>query len=294
MSETLFFRCESCGNFVMFVSEKSACTPRCCGEPMMQLEPNTTDGAKEKHVPMVTVDGNTVFVQVGSVLHPMTEAHSIRFIYLETKRGGQICYLSPADEPKAVFCVADGDEPTAVYEYCNLHGLWKKDLKEAEKEPSKVLVTYFTTGGVTKAVAETIAKVTGGDLFELEPKDHYTEADLDWTDRNSRSNQEMNDGAERPRLAHSLPNADRYETVFVGFPIWWGKAPKIVYTFFDSTDLKGKRIIPYCTSGGTKSAMADRDVRAHAPAGAEVAECRLLNGKPSEEEIASWLKELGF
>ena len=128
MSETRFFRCAGCGNFVMFVDEKTACTPKCCGEPMEELTANTTDAATEKHVPAVEVDGNKVCVKVGSVAHPMLDAHYIKFIYLETKLGGQIHYLNPGQEPEAEFIVAEGDEPVAVYEFCNLHGLWKAEI----------------------------------------------------------------------------------------------------------------------------------------------------------------------
>ena len=101
----------------------------CNGKPMQTLTANTTDAAQEKHVPVVEVSGNKVTVKVGSVAHPMTDAHLIQWIYLQTKRGGQHRYLTPSDKPEAEFLVADGDEPLAVYEYCNLHGLWKADVK---------------------------------------------------------------------------------------------------------------------------------------------------------------------
>lgn len=94
---------------------------------MQELTANTTDAAVEKHVPVVTVDGNKVNVEVGSVMHPMTEEHLIQFIWLETEKGGQVRNLISSDDPKAEFIVGD-DKPVAVYEYCNLHGLWKKEL----------------------------------------------------------------------------------------------------------------------------------------------------------------------
>ena len=100
----------------------------CGGKPMSFLQANTTDAAQEKHVPQVTVDGKKVFVKVGSVEHPMTDAHLIQWIYLQTKRGGQYVHLSATDKPEAEFIVADGDEPVAAYEFCNLHGLWKADI----------------------------------------------------------------------------------------------------------------------------------------------------------------------
>ena len=100
----------------------------CDGKPMNFLTANTTDAAQEKHVPQVTVDSKKISVKVGSVEHPMTEAHLIQWIYLQTKRGGQYVHLSASDKPEAEFIVADGDEPIAAYEYCNLHGLWKADI----------------------------------------------------------------------------------------------------------------------------------------------------------------------
>ncbi|MBQ6757473.1 MAG: desulfoferrodoxin [Selenomonadaceae bacterium] len=100
----------------------------CGGKPMNFLTANTTDAAQEKHVPQVTVDGKKISVQVGSVEDPMTEAHLIQWIYLQTKRGGQYVHLTANDKPEAEFIVADDDEPIAAYEFCNLHGLWKADI----------------------------------------------------------------------------------------------------------------------------------------------------------------------
>ena len=96
----------------------------CNGAPMKQLVANTTDAAQEKHVPVVEVDGKKITIKVGSVAHPMTDAHLIQWIYLQTKKGGQYRHLTPVDKPEATFIVADDDEPVAAYEYCNLHGLW--------------------------------------------------------------------------------------------------------------------------------------------------------------------------
>ena len=118
------FKCEKCGSMVLKLNAKG-CSPSCCGEPMKEIIAGTTDAAREKHVPAVTVDGDTVTVQVGSVAHPMLDAHYIQFIILETKTGFQFAELEPGQEPKAVFKAAD---PVAAYEYCNLHGFWKADI----------------------------------------------------------------------------------------------------------------------------------------------------------------------
>lgn len=121
------FKCMHCGNIIEMVEDKGVPVV-CCGEKMTELSPNTTDAALEKHVPVVEVNGNTVKVTVGSTLHPMTEEHHIAFIYLETDKGVQKKYLDHTGEPVAVFALADGEKPVAAYEYCNLHGFWKKEL----------------------------------------------------------------------------------------------------------------------------------------------------------------------
>lgn len=121
------YRCAHCGNIVI-MAHKSGVPIVCCGEPMELLKANTTDAAQEKHVPDVTVDGKTVTVKVGSVTHPMLEAHYIQFIILETSKGFHKIDLKPGEAPEAVFTLAEGETPIAAYENCNLHGLWKKEI----------------------------------------------------------------------------------------------------------------------------------------------------------------------
>ena len=122
-----FFICKHCGNIVEKVQD-SGVPVICCGEAMNEMAANTTDAAREKHVPAVTVEGAVVHVQVGSVLHPMLEEHHIGWVWLQTEKGGQRCCLTAGMEPKAAFVLAEGDKPVAVYEWCNLHGLWKVDV----------------------------------------------------------------------------------------------------------------------------------------------------------------------
>ena len=119
-----FYICETCGNIITHVNA-SGVPVFCCGKPMKELIPGTTDAAVEKHVPVYAVEGNTVTVQVGSVEHPMLDVHFIQWVAVESKEGVQIKYLQPGQAPKAVFALSEGDELVAVYEYCNLHGLWK-------------------------------------------------------------------------------------------------------------------------------------------------------------------------
>ncbi len=121
------FKSNHCGSIVEVINDGNE-APSCCGEPMRELKANTTDAAQEKHVPEVSVEGNLVKVKVGSVEHPMTEEHHIAFIYLETENGVARKDLDHTGKPEAVFALAEGEKPVAVYEYCNLHGLWKKEL----------------------------------------------------------------------------------------------------------------------------------------------------------------------
>ena len=120
-----YYICEHCGNIIEYVKD-SGVPVMCCGQKMTEIIPGTSDGAHEKHVPVVTVDGDKVTVEVGAVEHPMVEAHYIQWIAIETTRGSQRVKLEYTDKPRAEFKLADGEELVVAYEYCNLHGLWKK------------------------------------------------------------------------------------------------------------------------------------------------------------------------
>ena len=119
-----FYRCRHCGNIICHLND-SGVRCRCCGEEMEALVPNTTDAAGEKHVPVIRTEGRTVTVTVGSVEHPMLEAHYIQWIVLETSQGSQYKGLKPGDPPAAVFAMSEGETVISAYEYCNLHGLWQ-------------------------------------------------------------------------------------------------------------------------------------------------------------------------
>ncbi len=123
---TKFYVCSRCGNLIEMVKD-SGVNPVCCGEKMTLLAPNTVDAAGEKHIPVVTLEDGAVYVNVGEVTHPMTEAHSIEWIYLETDKGAYRANLTPDKTPEATFAIAD-EKPVAVYAYCNLHGLWMTEI----------------------------------------------------------------------------------------------------------------------------------------------------------------------
>ncbi|MEG0978860.1 MAG: desulfoferrodoxin family protein [Oscillospiraceae bacterium] len=126
MAKQKFFVCKHCGNLVAVI-EDAKVPMVCCGEKMTELVPGSVDASVEKHVPQVTVDGKKVTVEVGSVEHPMVPEHFIKWIFIQTEKGAQIKYLSPEQSPKAVFELAD-DTVVTAYAFCNLHGLWSKDI----------------------------------------------------------------------------------------------------------------------------------------------------------------------
>ena len=120
-----FLRCKVCGKIIAMVNDCSGCPTKCCGEAMEEIVPNTSDGAAEKHVPVIKVDGNHVVVEVGSVAHPMLDVHYIEWIALQTDKGNQRKQLKPGDAPRAEFALLPGEKVVAAYAYCNLHSLFK-------------------------------------------------------------------------------------------------------------------------------------------------------------------------
>ena len=155
---------------------------------------------------------------------------------------------------------------------------------------SKKLVAYFSASGVTAKVAETLAEAIGADIFEIEPKVPYTEADLNWMDKKARSTIEMNDPASRPEIAVKRDNMKDYDTIFVGFPIWWYTAPQIIRTYLESGDFAGKTVVPFATSGGSGLGGTVEDLRPSAPA-ANWKPGRMLNGRLDAAELKAWAEE---
>ena len=155
---------------------------------------------------------------------------------------------------------------------------------------SKSLVAYFSASGVTKKAAEMLAKVTNSDLFEIKPTVPYTKADLDWTNKQSRSSVEMQDKRSRPEIAEKLADADKYDTIFLGFPIWWYVAPTIINTFVESCDLSGKTIIPFATSGGSGMGKTVDELKPSCP-NAIWKSGKVINGM-SEKALADWAENL--
>ena len=158
---------------------------------------------------------------------------------------------------------------------------------------SRKLVAFFSASGVTAKVAEKLSDTIGADLFAIEPKVPYTKADLDWMDKNSRSTLEMKDPASRPEIARVRDNMEEYDTVFVGFPIWWYVAPTIINTFLESYDLTGKTIIPFATSGGSGMGKTNEKLMPSCK-GAKLLDGKVLKANVGAKELDEWVAGLSI
>lgn len=165
------------------------------------------------------------------------------------------------------------------------------ETETPETQGSKVLVAYFSATGTTKGVAEHIANGLNAEIYEIIPEEPYTDADLDYSDNNSRSTIEMNDASSRPAISGSVENIEQYDIVFIGYPIWWGEAPRIVSTFVESYDFSGKTVVPFCTSGGSGVGSSATNLE-QLTSGAAWMEGKRLNGGDSQDTVMEWVNGL--
>ena len=157
---------------------------------------------------------------------------------------------------------------------------------------SKKLVAYFSASGVTAKAAKTLAEAAEADIYEIKPAVIYTKADLNWMDKNSRSSIEMKDKTSRPALADKDADIGSYDTVFVGFPIWWYVAPTIINTFLESYDFSGKKIVLFATSGGSGFGNTVKELAGSVSGNTVIEEGKILNSGFSKEELAEWVKNI--
>ena len=158
---------------------------------------------------------------------------------------------------------------------------------------SKALVTYFSASGVTAKLAKNLAEAAGADLYEIKPAVPYTNADLNWQDKNSRSSVEMNDKSFRPSIADTDANIADYDTIFVGFPIWWYVAPTIINTFLEAYDFSGKTIILFATSGGSGMGNSAKELRSSVSDSAVIKDGKRFSANASVNELKEWVKLFG-
>ena len=159
---------------------------------------------------------------------------------------------------------------------------------------SKKLVTYFSASGVTAKVAEILADAIGANIYEIKPEVPYSKADLDWTNKTSRSTIEMNDKAFRPAIADKNAHIEDYDTIYVGFPIWWYVAPTIINTFLESYDFSGKKIVLFATSGGSGFGDTVKELKNSVSDTAQLIEGGLLNGNQTYQSISAWVDTLSL
>ena len=158
---------------------------------------------------------------------------------------------------------------------------------------NKTLIAYFSASGETGKLAKTLSAVTGGDLFEIRSETAYTSADLNWMDKKSRSTIEMSNHDSRPAIAAKRDNMDEYDTIFVGFPIWWYVAPTIINTFLESYDLKNKTIIPFATSGSSDMGKTNEKLAPSCP-GSKLLHGKVFNSYSSKADLAAWVEALSL
>lgn len=163
---------------------------------------------------------------------------------------------------------------------------------EPTEEAAKMLVVYFSVTGNTKAVAEEITRLTGADLYEIVPAVPYTDEDLNYNNNECRANQEMNDAFARPAIGSEAMDVSSYDTVFIGYPIWWGTMPRIINTFLDTFDLSGKTVLPFCTSGSSGITQSVSDIRAAEP-DADVRDGLRASGA-NDSSIENWIADNGI
>ena len=195
-----------------------------------------------------------------------------------------------------VFCACGGSAETAqnTEEEASSQSNADETNMLGENAPdsgSNILVAYFSATNNTKGIAEKIAEAEGADIYAITPAVPYTDADLNYGDDNSRTTVEQNDDSARPEISGTVENMDKYDTVYIGYPIWWGEAPKIMYTFMESYDFSGKTVIPFCTSGSSPVGSSAENMHILAE-GANWLEGQRFSGGASEDEVKEWLDSL--
>jgi flavodoxin len=170
----------------------------------------------------------------------------------------------------------------------------KKTQNVDNMNEKKVLVAYFSATGTTEAVARTLAQAAKADLYQITPEKPYTSADLDWTNKSSRSTVEMKDRTSRPAIKGRCEKMAQYDVVFVGYPIWWGVAPTIVNTFLESYDFSGKTIVPFCTSGGSGIGATDKYLKPSCSDKTVFLPGKLIGSGAGKSELEDWVRSLKF
>lgn len=175
---------------------------------------------------------------------------------------------------------------------CASTNTFEQKTEKGKIMDQKILVAYFSATGTTKRVAENLAKASNADIYEIKPLEPYTNADLDWTNKNSRSSIEMKDHGSRPKMVEDNFSVKEYDTIFLGFPIWWYIAPTIINTFLEKHDFTNKKIILFATSGGSRFGKTIDNLTPSVDKSTKIIEGRILNSNPSVEELKKWVETI--
>ena len=212
----------------------------------------------------------------------------IAIIFILILIGGLFCYFAFIGNNKTVLNAQENiNDNTVKKQESNT----KEENNKISDSSSKVAVIYFSATGNTRKIAEYIKNATSGDIIEIVPKEKYTSEDLSYNN-DCRANREQQDKSTRPEIENNI-DVTKYDTIFLGYPIWWGDVPKIILSFIDNNNLDGKTVIPFCTSGSTEISQSQSTLKEYNK------NMNLLNGKrfsssATQEAISSWIKELGF
>ena len=200
----------------------------------------------------------------------------------------------PSTEEKSAAGTVDREEPAENTDTSEGQTNESEDPEDPvilKEQGTNVLVAYFSATNTTQGIAEHIANGLNADIYEIVPKEPYTDADLDYNDNNSRTTIEMNDPDARPAIIGSVEDMEQYDIVFIGYPIWWGEAPRIVSTFVESYDFSGKTIVPFCTSGGSGVGSSATNLE-QLTDGADWLPGKRLNGSDSQDTVMEWVNGL--
>lgn len=201
---------------------------------------------------------------------------------------------SDGGENTDIAAVSDVSEENSETEKAEIPEEIPAEIRTENTETdSEILVAYFSATGTTKALAEYAADALDADIYEIIPQEIYTSADLDYGDSNSRSTKEMNDPDSRPAISGTVENMERYNVVFIGYPIWWGEAPRIIDTFMESYDFSGKTIVPFCTSSSSGIGSSAKNLHTFAPDAVWLDGDRLKSSS-SREDMVEWINGLGL
>ena len=184
--------------------------------------------------------------------------------------------------------ITDGDNETKTINEVKE----KNEVQNIEASNKKVAVVYFSATGTTKQVAELIKDETSADIFEIMPKQKYTSEDLNYGDRNTRATKEQNDENARPEIENKI-DLSNYDIVYLGYPIWWGNVPKIILSFMDNTNLDGKTVIPFCTSGSTGISTSENTLKSYKSNIKWISGKRFSNST-TKEDVSNWIKNLNY